>query len=99
MALTMFTVFANGASDDRVFEAAQQSPLLAGRTRYELIDPSTLYPSDALAYSRAEYIFGVQPQDDKVYIAGEKTNTVWALRVLTTERGMKRMMFFGLRRI
>lgn len=95
----MFHVFADGRTDAEVFAAAQQSELLAGRSRYEIIDPSTLYPSDKHAFTRAEYIFGVQPQNDKVYIAGENTNTVWALRVRTTAQGMKRMLFFGLRRV
>jgi hypothetical protein len=63
-----------------------------------MIDDRTFYPSDTLAVSRAEWIFGVQPQDDKVYIAGEWTNTAWAIRVHTTSKGMKRLMFFGLHR-
>lgn len=99
MALVMFHVFATGRTDAETFALAQGDEKLAGRTRYEIIDPSTLYPSDKHAFLRAEDIFGVQPQADKVYIAGENTNTVWALRVLTTEPGMKRMMFCGLRRI
>ena len=98
MALQLFTVFVEGGSDDRAFKIAQQSPLLAGRTRYELIDPSTYYPSDSLAHSRAAYTFGFQPQADQVHIAGEHTNTAWALRVRTTTRGMRRLMFFGLHR-
>lgn len=98
MALSMFHVFAEGHSDSAAFAKAQQSPLLAGRVRYEMIDTHTIFPSDILAHSRAEYIFGVQPQADKVYIAGEHTNTAWAIRVHTISQGMRRLMFFGLHR-
>jgi len=94
----MFAVFAEAGSDDRAFAIAQQNPQLAGRTRYEILDNSTIFPSDSLAHSRAAYIFGFQPQADQVHIAGEHTNTVWAVRVRTTNKGMKRLMFFGLRR-
>lgn len=71
---------------------------MVGRTRYEILDPTTTYPSDKHAHSRAEYIYGVQPQESQVDIAGADTNTVRALRVHTTSKGMKRIMFFGLRR-
>lgn len=98
MALRMFTVIAESGSNDRAFEIAQQNPLLAGRTRYELLDPTTVYPSDKLAHSRAEHLFGVQPDATQVSIAGEKTNTVWAVRILA-DPGAHRLMFFGLRRV
>jgi len=94
----MFTVLAEANSDDRAFAIAQQNPLLSGRTRYEIIDPTTTFPSISLARSRAEDMFGVQPQADKVYIAGEKTNTVWAIRVLA-EHGVRCLLFFGLMRV
>jgi len=58
-----------------------------------------LFPSDTIAYQRAEATFGVQPQADKVYIAGANTNTVWAIRVVTQNVGKKRIMFFGLRNV
>ena len=98
MALQMFAVFAEDQTDGRAFAAAQQNPVMAGKTRYELLD-SVLFPSDTIAYQRAESTFGVQPQADKVYIAGANTNTVWAIRVLTTNVGMNRIMFFVLRHI
>lgn len=98
MALHIFTVFSEGGSDDRAFWAAQQNPLLAGRERYEILDPTTIHPSDQAAFQRAEWMYGVQPQADKVDIAGPHTNTVRAIRVHTTNKGMKRLMFFGLRR-
>jgi len=98
MALRMFTVISEGASDDRAFWAAQQNPLLMGRERYELLDPTTLFPSDMHARARAEDMFGVQPQESQVSIAGEKTNTVWAVRIIS-DRGVKRLLFFGLMRV
>lgn len=98
MALHIFTVIVEAKSDDRAFWAAQQNPLLAGRTCYEILDPTTTHPSDAAALQRAEWMYGVQPQEDKVDIAGADTNTVRAIRVHTTSKGMKRLMFFGLRR-
>jgi len=94
----MFAVFAEGGSDDRAFWEAQKAPVMAGRSRYEILDNSTIYPNGQLAFKRAESIFGVQPQADKVYIAGEHTNTVWAVRVLPSAVGQKRLMFFGLHR-
>jgi hypothetical protein len=97
MALRIFAVFAEAGSDDRAFTEAQKHPSMRGRVRYEVLD-SVLFPSDKHAYLRAEDIFGVQPQADKVYIAGEHTNTVWAIRVLPREVGKKRIMFFGLER-
>jgi len=98
MALHIFTVFAEAGSDDRAFWAAQQNPLLVGRARYELLDPTTIHPSDRAAFQRAEWLYGVQPQEDKVDLAGPDTNTVRAIRVHTTNKGMKRLMFFGVRR-
>ena len=93
----LFTVYAEAGSDDRAFAQAQQNPAMAGRARYEVLD-SVLFPSDHHAFLRAEEIFGVQPQADKVYIAGTDTNTVWAIRVIPRAVGQKRLMFFGLRR-
>lgn len=98
MALHIFTVFAEAPSDDRAFWAAQQNPLLAGRTRYEILDSSTMHPSDQAAFQRAEWMYGVQPQENQVDIAGPNTNTVRAIRVHTMNKGMKRLMFFGVRR-
>jgi hypothetical protein len=99
MALQIFTVFAEARSDDRAFWEAQKNPLMSGREKYQILDASVTFPSDDLAFKRAEALFGVQPQADKVYIAGAHTNTVWAIRTLTQNRGMRRLMFFGLRRI
>ena len=96
MALKMFAVFAEASTDGRAFALAQQNPTMAGRTKYEVLD-SVLFPSDGHAYRRAESTFGVQPQADKVYVCGAHTNTAWAIRVLTINQGMKRIMFFGLR--
>ena len=98
MALHLFVVFSEARSDAAAFAEAQKNPVMLGRTRYEVLD-SVLFPSDTIALQRAESIFGVQPQADKVYIAGAHTNTVWAIRVLTINQGMKRLMFFGLRKI
>ena len=95
-ALRMFTVISEGKSDSDAFAQAQKSPLLAGRVSYQLMDPTTVFPSDKHALSRAEDVFGVQPQADKVYIAGAHTNTVWALRIYSTVPGVKRLLFFGL---
>lgn len=97
--LRIFAVFAEGHSDAAAFALAQQHPDLVGRERYELIDGATFYPSDTIAFQRAEWTFGVQPQEDKVYIAGADTNTAWAIRVHTQTQGKKRIMFFGLRRV
>jgi hypothetical protein len=94
MALKLFTVFAEALSESRAFAAALQNPLMAGRSRYQLLD-TILFPSDQLALKRAEATFGVQPQADKVSIAGAYTNTVWAIRIVTQNQGMKRLMFFG----
>ncbi len=93
----MFTIFAEAGSDDLAFALAQQQPAMLGRVRYEILDNTTIYPSDAHAFKRAEYTFGPVPQADKVYIAGQNTNTVWAVRVHTTTKGTRRLMFFGLR--
>jgi len=98
MAIHMFAIFAEAATDGLAFSQAQQRPELAGKIRYELLD-SVLFPSDTIAYQRAEATFGVQPQADKVYIAGANTNTVWAIRVVTQNVGKKRIMFFGLRNV
>ncbi len=92
----MFTVFAEAGSDDRAFWAAQKNPVMSGRTQYRFLDPGVLHPSDKHAFLLAESVFGVQPQADKVYLAGAHTNTVWAVRVLTQNPGQKRIMFFGL---
>jgi hypothetical protein len=94
----MFTVFAEAPTDGLAFAAAQQNPAMQGREKYQVLD-SVLFPSDSHAFLRAEATFGVQPQADKVYIAGANTNTAWAIRVLTQNRGMKRLMFFGLRNV
>jgi len=98
MALQMFTVFVEASTDDRAFAIAQQNPVMSGREKYQVLD-SVLFPSDRIAYQRAESVFGPQPQADKVYIAGAYTNTVWAIRVVTQNQGMKRLMFFGIRRV
>lgn len=98
MALRLFVVFAEAQSDSRCWAAAQQNPLMVGRARYEILDPTTTYPSDKHAHSRAEYMFGVQPQESFVDIAGADTNTVRALRVHTPNKGMRRLMFFAVRR-
>lgn len=99
MALHLFVVFAESGSPDRAFSEARQNPLLKGRERYEVLDPTTTYPSDADAYRRAEWIYGVQPQESQVDIAGPDTNTVRAIRVYTTQPGSQRFMFFGVRRV
>ena len=98
MALRMFVVFAEDRTDGLAFAQAQKNPVMQARVRYEVLD-SVLFPSDTIAFQRAESIFGPQPQADKVYIAGAHTNTVWAIRVLTVNQGMKRLMFFGLRKV
>jgi len=96
MALKLFTIFAEELSDARAFASTLQNPLMLGRTRYQLLD-TILFPSDQLALKRAEATFGVQPQADRVSIAGANTNTVWAIRIVTQNQGMKRLMFFGVR--
>lgn len=97
MPIRLFTVFVEGKTDDQAFALAQQNPVMAGREKYQILD-SVLFPSDGHAFRRAETTFGVQPQADKVYIAGAHTNTAWGIRVLTQNQGMKRIMFFGLLR-
>lgn len=98
MAIRMFVVFAEASTDDQAFAIAQQNPVMLGREKYQVLD-SVLFPSDTIAFQRAEATFGVQPQEDKVSIAGAHTNTVWAIRVLTINQGMKRLMFFGVRKV
>jgi len=98
MPIRMFAVFAEASTDGRAFAIAQQDPVMAGREKYQVLD-SVLFPSDSHAFRRAEATFGVQPQEDKVYIAGAHTNTAWAIRVRTINQGMKRLMFFGVRKV
>ncbi len=98
MPIQLFVVFAEASTDGQAFAIAQQNPSMAGREKYQVLD-SVLFPSDTIAYQRAEATFGVQPQADKVSIAGAHTNTVWAIRVITMNQGMKRLMFFGVRRV
>jgi hypothetical protein len=99
MALVIFRSFGEAPTESLAFAQAQQNPEFLGRIRYELLDPHTLYPSDSHAVLRTEDLFGVMPQPNKVSIAGPNTNTVWAIRVHTMNRGVKRLLFFGLRRI
>lgn len=98
MALHIFTIIVEAGSDDRAFAIAQQNPLMVGRARYEILDSTTIHPSDSAARQRAEWMYGVQPQESQVDIAGADTNTVRAIRIHTPTRGVKRLMFFGLRR-
>lgn len=95
MSLRMFAAFAEAPTDGLAFAEAQKNPAMVGREKYQVLD-SVLFPSDGHAFRRAEAIFGVQPQADKVHIAGAHTNTVWAIRIITQNQGMKRLMFFGL---
>jgi len=97
MSLYTFYVISEGPSDSAAFALAQQNPAMLGRTSYQLLD-SVLFPSDQHAVRRAEDVFGVQPQESQVSIAGADTNTVWAVRIYTTQPGTKRLLFFGLRR-
>ena len=99
MALEIWHVFAEDGSPERAFAQARQHPLMKGRVRYELMDPTTLYPSDQHAFLRSEDVFGVRPQPNKVSIAGANTNTCWAIRVLPQKKGQQRFMYFGLRRV
>lgn len=98
MSLKLFTVITEAHSNDAAFAAAQQSPVMGGRIFYSLIDGTTVFPSDKHALLRAEDYVGVQPQDDRVYLAGDRSNTVWALRI-HAPTGIKRLLFFGLQRV
>lgn len=99
-ALWMAAVIAEGLSDDLAFEAARQSadggPLLLGRDRYVHLDKNVLFPNDRLAYTRAEDVFGVQPQFGQSSIAGLGMNTCWAVRIRPLVEGRRRLLFFGL---
>lgn len=97
MSLRLFTVIAEAPTDAQAFAQAQQSELLAGRTMYSMVDGTTFFPSDHHARLRAEDWFGVQPQE-QVSIAGAGMNTVLALRIYAPV-GVRRLLFFGLRRI
>ncbi len=99
MALQIFTVIGEGLSDALAFQQAQQDPLLVGRTSYQLLDPYTVFPSDAHANTRAEHLFGVFPDATKVSIAGEGMSMVWAIRIYTGTTKRNRMLFCGLRRV
>lgn len=98
MALSIFAVIGEGPSDILAFRQAQQNPLLSGRINYQLLDPSTLFPSDAHARSRAEDLFGIFPDATKVSIAGEGMNMVWAIRIYTGTTKRSRLLFCGLHR-
>jgi len=98
MALSIFAVIGEGSSDILAFRQAQQNPLLAGRINYQLLDPSTTFPSDSHAYTRAEDLFGIFPDATKVSIAGERMNMVWAIRIYTGTTKRSRLMFCGLHR-
>lgn len=98
MALTIFKVFGEGSSDILAFQQAQQHPLLQGRINYKLLDPSTTFPSDAHAATRAEDYFGLFPDYTRVDIAGEGMNMVWAIRSYTGTTKRSRLLFIGLYR-
>lgn len=100
MSLKTMMVIGEGATDASAFASAlSRAPeLLAGRIRFEYIDPTTIFPSDHHAAVRAEDFFGVQPQEGVVSAAGVGMNTLFALKI-TSRVGVKRLLFFGLRRI
>lgn len=98
MALTVFAVFGEGSSDILAFQQALQNPLLQGRISYKLLDPSTVFPSDAHAITRAHDYFGIFPDYTKVDIAGEGMNMVWAIRSYTGTTKRARLLFIGLHR-
>jgi hypothetical protein len=98
MALKIFRVIGEGSSDILAFKQAQQSPLLAGRINYKLLDPSTVFPSDAHATLRSEDYFGIFPDATRVDIAAEGMNMVWAVRIYTGTTKRARLLFFGLHR-
>lgn len=98
MALSLFAVIGEGLTDALAFQQAQQNPLLAGRINYKLLDPSTAFPSDAHAFTRAEDYFGIFPDATKVDIAGERMNMVWAIRIYTGTTKRSRLLFCGLHR-
>lgn len=99
MGVASFAVIGEGRSDDAAFLAARLSEAgkvkMAGRIIYQILDPSTIYPTDAIASRRVTDMFGVCPQIGVVSPAGVGTNTVYAVRVLT-DPGLKRLLFFGL---
>lgn len=97
MSLKLFTVIGEGPTDALAFRQAQGSELLAGRDRFMLLDPHTVFPSDRHAFVRAEDHFGVQPQEGPSP-AGAGMNTVFALRIHSAV-GVRRLLFFGLRRL
>lgn len=97
MSLRMFSVIAEAPTAALAFASAQRSELLAGRLSYSMIDPTTVFPSDKHALTRAEDYFGVQPQEGPSP-AGAGMNMVFALRIHAPV-GVHRLLFFGLRRI
>jgi len=98
MALSIFAVIGEGPSDILAFRQAQQNPLLSGRINYQLLDPSTVFPSDSHARTRAEDYFGLFPDYTKVDIAGEGMNMVWGIRIYTGTTKRSRLLFCGLHR-
>jgi hypothetical protein len=98
MALKVFAVIGEGLSDILAFQQAQQNPLLSGRINYQLLDPSTVFPSDAHARTRADDYFGIFPDATRVDIAGYRMNMVWAIRIYTGTTKRSRLMFTGLYR-
>ena len=98
MALTIFSVIGEGATDALAFAQAQQNPTMAGRLSFQLLDPATLFPSDSHAFARAEDLFGIFPDATKVSIAGEGMNMVWGIRIYTGTTKRHRILFCGLRR-
>lgn len=97
MALRLFSIIVEDRTDALAFDQARQSELLAGRIRYEILDPMTFFPSDQHALRWAEDFFGVQPQEGPSP-AGAGMNTVFALRIHAPV-GFRRLLFFGLRRL
>lgn len=98
MALKIFKVIGEGASFIIAFKQAQQNPLLAGRINYKVLDPSTEFPSDTHAATRAEDYFGLFPDATRVDIAADGMNMVWAIRIYTGTTKRTRLLFFGLHR-
>jgi hypothetical protein len=94
----MFSVIAEGMSDDLTFAMARAAhpDLMLGRDRYVILDGRILYPSDRHSYERAEDVYGVQPQEGVPTIAGPGMNTCWAQRIRPLQEGRRRLHFFGL---
>jgi hypothetical protein len=96
MPIGMWTVIAEGLSDDFAFAAAKAGApaQMGGRTMYQVLD-SVFFPDDRTAFGRAEEIFGVRAQFNVASIAGQSSPTCFAIRIRPVALNHHRLIFFG----